>query len=100
MALIKVGATYINTNDIQMITEMEKGTEEAKQFGFTIQTRFGKYQKFYEGRTERNEILKKILELMNGPEENMMEIRRKLDGINARINSIDRKVASLKEGKK
>ena len=98
MALIKVGASYINTNDVQMIGISEKGQEE-KQFGIVVQTRFGKYQMFCDSKTERNEQIERILKVTNGTDENMAEIRRQLAAINSRINSLDRKLAALKEGK-
>lgn len=99
MALIKVGTAYINTQAVRMISTVEKGTEEAKQFGINVITNFGNYCMYCDSRTERNETLKKILELVNGPDENMAEIRRQLAAINSRINSMDRKLAALKEGK-
>lgn len=99
MALIKVGASYINTNDVQMIGISEKGQEEEKKFGIVVQTRFGKYQMYCDSKTERNEQIERILKVTNGTDENMAEIRRQLAAINSRINSLDRKMAALKEGK-
>lgn len=99
MALIKVGASYINTNDVQMIGISEKGQEEEKKFGIVVQARFGKYQMYCDNKTERNEQIERILKVTNGTDENMAEIRRQLAAINSRINSLDRKLAALKEGK-
>lgn len=100
MALIKVGTAYINTQSVRMISVQEKGTEEDKKFGINVITNYGNYCMYSDSRTERNETLKRILELMNGPDENMAEIRKQLAAINSRINTIDRKLAAIKEGKK
>ena len=100
MALIKVGASYINSQDVQIIGVTEKGPEEEKKFGILVQTRFGKFQTFFESKSDRNENIKMILETVNGTEENMVEIRKQLAGINSRINSLDRKLAALNKGDK
>lgn len=99
MALIKVGTAYINTQTVKMISATEKGTEEAKQFGINVITNFGNYSMYCDSRTDRNEMLKKILELMNGPDENLIEIRKQLAVINSKLNTLDRKLAALKEKK-
>ena len=100
MALIKVGTAYINTQTIKMISATEKGTEEAKKFGINVITNFGNYSMYCDSRTDRNEMIKKILELMNGQDENLIEIRKQLAAINSKINSLDRKLAALEKGKR
>ena len=100
MALIKVGASYINAGDVQMIGVTEKGQEEEKKFGILVQARFGKYQMFCDSKAERNEQIEKILKVTNGTDENMVEIRRQLAAINSKINSLDRKLAALEKGKR
>jgi len=97
MALIKIGSAYIKTEDIQVMTTPEKGTEEAKQFGIAVQTRFGKFFDYSEGRSERNRKAEKILELMNTPDENMVEIRRQIAAVSSRLNAMDRKLHRIQE---
>lgn len=100
MAMIRVGAAYINSQTVRMITATEKGTEEDKKFGINVITNCGNYCMYCDSRAERNETIQRILDLVNGPDEKMIEIRKQLAAINSRINAIDRKLAAIKEGKK
>lgn len=95
MALIKVGTAYINTQTVKMISAVEKGTEEDKKFGINVITNFGNYCTYCEGRTERNEALKRILELMNSQDENLIEIRKQLVAINSKISTLDKKLRAI-----
>lgn len=76
---------------------MEKGTEEDKKFGINVITNFGNYCMYVDSRTERNEALKKILELVNGEDESLLEIRKQLTLINSKIAAIDKKLRRMGE---
>lgn len=100
MPFVKIGVAYINTEDIRMINAVESGTEEDKKFGVEVITRHGNLRTYCESRTARNEMIQRALDLANSEDENMAEIRRQLQGINSRINSLDRKLETIrKEGK-
>ena len=97
MAFVKIGVAYINTEDIRMINAEEKGTEDAKKFGVEVITRHGNLRTYCENRTARNEMIQRALDLANSENENMAEIRRQLQGINSRINSLDRKLETIRK---
>lgn len=97
MAFIRIGAAYINASDIRMINPAETGTEEDKKFGVEVITRNGNLRTYCEGRTERNKMLERALDLLNSPDENLIEIRKQLAAINSRINSLDRKMQKIAE---
>lgn len=97
MPFVKVGVSYINTDDIGMINAVESGTEEDKKFGVELITRYGNLRTYCESRTARNEMIQRALNLANSENENMTEIRRQLQGINSRINSLDRKLETIRK---
>ena len=80
-----------------MINPAESGTEEDKKFGIEVITRHGNFRTYCEGRTERNRMLQSALELLNGQDANLAEIRKQLAAINSRINSLDRKIQRITE---
>ena len=97
MAFVKIGVAYINTEDIRMINAVESGTEEDKKFGVEVITRHGNLRTYCESRTARNEMIQRALNLANSENENMAEIRRQLQGINSRINTLDRKLETIRK---
>jgi hypothetical protein len=97
MPFVKIGVSYINTDDIGMINAVESGTEEDKKFGVELITRYGNLRTYCESRTARNEMIQRALDLANSENENMAEIRRQLQGINSRINSMDRKLETIRK---
>lgn len=98
--LINIGMSYINTDDIKMINAVEQGTEEDKKFGIAVITRTGNYKCMCEGRTARNELLQRILDMMNAPDAQLAEIRQQMANINTRINRIERKQTEIQKSLK
>lgn len=95
--LINIGAAYFRTEEIRMITAVEVGTEEDKQFGIAVYTGIGNYKYMCEGRTARDEQIKRIQTQMNSPNEELAELRKQMANINTRLNQIDRKMGEIKK---
>lgn len=94
--LINIGRVYIKAEEIQEIEPIERGTEEDKRFGIAVYTTDRRrIEHLYEGRTERKEMITKILKHINSPSEELIEIRKQLTNINARLNQIEKKLKAL-----
>ena len=50
-----------------------------------------------EGRTARDEQIKRIQTQMNSPNEELAELRKQMANINTRLNQIDRKLGEIKK---